>query len=196
MIRRIYAALCAAVAVVAVFGVLAFQQRTVAPTATGTPVVMARTASGALVPVTTAPSTVHATTSSSGVATQSADATAGGTGSAVVYVKNANGNFVPVGKSAAATLGPGRSRDEELVMSLLRHSFTAMGTDCGLVVSAAPSDMAMAHRAIGAALSELTALERALSRFDASSGLSTPERGKRIMGRGRRAPIPRCEGRG
>lgn len=102
MIRRIYAALCAAVAVVAVFGVLAFQQRTVAPTATGTPVVMARTASGALVPVTTTPSTVHATTSSSGVATQSAAATAGGTGSAVVYVKNAQGNFVPVGSSPAA----------------------------------------------------------------------------------------------
>ena len=57
-------------------------------------------------------------------------------------------------------------------MSLLRHSFTAMGTDCGLVVNAAPSDMAIAHRAIGAALAELTALERALSRFDASSGLS------------------------
>jgi hypothetical protein len=101
MIRRIYAALCAAVAVVAVFGVLAFQQRPVAPSATGTPVVMARTASGALVPVTTAPSTVHATTSSSGVATQSAAATTGGTGSAVVYVKNAKGNFVPVGSSAA-----------------------------------------------------------------------------------------------
>ena len=47
-----------------------------------------------------------------------------------------------------------------------------MGTDCGLVVSAAPPDTAMARRAIGAALSELTALERALSRFDASSGLS------------------------
>ncbi len=105
MIRRIYAALCAAVAVVAVFGVLAFQQRAVAPTATGTPVVMARTASGALVPVTTAPSTVHATTSSSGVATQSA-AAGGGTGSAVLYVKNAKGSFVPVGKSPAATQAP------------------------------------------------------------------------------------------
>ena len=57
-------------------------------------------------------------------------------------------------------------------MSLLRHSFTGMGTDCGLVVSAAPSDTAMARRAIGAALAELTALERALSRFDANSGLS------------------------
>jgi FAD:protein FMN transferase len=57
-------------------------------------------------------------------------------------------------------------------MSLLRHSFTAMGTDCGLVVSAAPSDTAIARCAIGAALAELTALERALSRFDANSGLS------------------------
>ena len=104
MIRRIYAAFCAAVAVVAVFGVLAFQQRSLAPTATGTQVV-ARTASGALVPVTTAPSTVHATTSSSGVPTQSATA-GGGTGSAVLYVKNATGSFVPVGKSAAATPAP------------------------------------------------------------------------------------------
>ena len=102
MIRRIYAALCAAVAVVAVFGVLAFQQRTLAPTATGTPVVMARTASGGLVPVTTGPSTVHATTSSSGVATQPAPA-GGGTGSAVLYVKTAKGSFVPVGKSPAAS---------------------------------------------------------------------------------------------
>ena len=57
-------------------------------------------------------------------------------------------------------------------MSLLRHSFSAMGADCGIVVNAAPSDMAIAHRAIAAALAELTALERALSRFDASSGLS------------------------
>ena len=105
MIRRMSAGLCAAVAVLAVFGVLAFQQRTVARTATGTPVVMARTASGALVPVTTAPSTVHATTSSSGVATQSATAAAG-TGSAVLYVKNANGSFVPVGKSPAAAPAP------------------------------------------------------------------------------------------
>jgi hypothetical protein len=105
MIRRLYAALCAAVAVVAVFGVLAFQQRTLAPTATGTQVVMARNASGALVPVTTAPSAVHATTSSSGVATQPATAAAG-TGSAVLYVKNANGRFVPVGKSAAVTSAP------------------------------------------------------------------------------------------
>ena len=47
-----------------------------------------------------------------------------------------------------------------------------MGTDCALVVSAAPSDAATARRAIGAALSELAALERALSRFDASSDLS------------------------
>ncbi len=57
-------------------------------------------------------------------------------------------------------------------MSLQRHTFSAMGTDCGLVVTAAQSDTAMARRAIGAALTELSALERALSRFDASSGLS------------------------
>ena len=105
MIRRVYAALCAAFAVVAVFGVLAFQQRTLAPTATATPVVMARSASGALVPVTTGPPTVHATTSSSGVPTQSATA-GGGTGSAVLYVKNASGSFVPVGKSTAASPAP------------------------------------------------------------------------------------------
>jgi FAD:protein FMN transferase len=58
------------------------------------------------------------------------------------------------------------------MMLLHRHAFTAMGTDCALAVSAAPSDTANARRAIGAALAELEALERALSRFDASSGLS------------------------
>jgi FAD:protein FMN transferase len=58
------------------------------------------------------------------------------------------------------------------MMLLHRHAFTAMGTDCALVVSAAPSDTANARRAIGVALAELEALERALSRFDASSGLS------------------------
>lgn len=53
-----------------------------------------------------------------------------------------------------------------------RHTFTAMGTECGLVVSAKPSDAARARRAIGAALAELAAAERALSRFDEGSGLS------------------------
>jgi FAD:protein FMN transferase len=53
-----------------------------------------------------------------------------------------------------------------------RHTFTAMGTECALVVSAGPSDAARARRAIGAALTELAAAERALSRFDAASGLS------------------------
>jgi hypothetical protein len=100
MIRRIYAGISAAVAVIAVFGVLAFTQRPAAPTATGSTFVMARTANGSLVPVSTAPSTVHATTSSSGVATQS-PAAGGGTGSAVVYVKNAKGSFVPVRSSPA-----------------------------------------------------------------------------------------------
>jgi FAD:protein FMN transferase len=53
-----------------------------------------------------------------------------------------------------------------------RHTFTAMGTECALVVSARPSDAARAHRAIRAALTELAAAERALSRFDAGSALS------------------------
>ena len=101
MIRRIYAALCAAVAVVAVFGVLAFQQRTLAPTATGTPVVMARTASGA-------PGARHYSPLNGARhhfqfrrRDAASDATAAGTGSAVLYVKNASGGFVPVGSSPA-----------------------------------------------------------------------------------------------
>jgi FAD:protein FMN transferase len=57
-------------------------------------------------------------------------------------------------------------------MVLHRRAFTAMGTDCALVVNAAPPDEANAGRAIDLALAELEALERALSRFDASSGLS------------------------
>jgi thiamine biosynthesis lipoprotein len=57
-------------------------------------------------------------------------------------------------------------------MVLHRHAFAAMGTDCALVVHAAPRDEANARRAIDLALAELEALERALSRFDASSGLS------------------------
>jgi hypothetical protein len=100
MIRRIYAGISAAVAVIAVFGVLAFTQRPAAPTATSTTVVMARTANGLLVPVSVAPSSVHATTSSSGVATQS-PAAGRGIASPVVYVKNAKGSYVPVGTSPA-----------------------------------------------------------------------------------------------
>ena len=56
--------------------------------------------------------------------------------------------------------------------TLVRQSFTAMGTECAVVVSAAPSDAALSRRAIGAALSEIAASERTLSRFDAGSDLS------------------------
>jgi thiamine biosynthesis lipoprotein len=56
--------------------------------------------------------------------------------------------------------------------STLRHTFTAMGSECAVVVSAAPSNAARAGRAISAALTELATAEKALSRFDESSGLS------------------------
>lgn len=103
MMRRIWAAIAAAWAVIAVFGVLALTQRPAVSGTSGTTVVMARTASGTLVPTTTS-TAVHATTSSSAVA---APATTGGgpnvTGSgAVLYVKNPNGTFVPVSSSPAA----------------------------------------------------------------------------------------------
>jgi anti-sigma-K factor RskA len=100
MIRRIAAGISAAVAVIAVFAVLAFAQRPTTPPAIGTTVVMARTANGSLVPVATTPPAVHATTSSSGVSTQPTTAV-GGTGSAVVYVKTAKGTYVPLGRSPA-----------------------------------------------------------------------------------------------
>jgi FAD:protein FMN transferase len=58
------------------------------------------------------------------------------------------------------------------MLTILRHTFTAMGTECALVVSAVPSDAVLARRSIGAALTELAVAERALSRFDANSGLT------------------------
>jgi hypothetical protein len=97
MMRRIWAGIAATWAVIAIFVVLAASQRPAFPVA-GTAVVMARTASGALVPVTPTSSAVHATTSSSRVAT-------GGSvvaGQAVTYVKTANGSFVPVSSAAPA----------------------------------------------------------------------------------------------
>ena len=91
MIQRIWAAIAATLAVVAVFVVLAVSQRP--PTVAGTSVVMTRTASGQLVPVANGSNGVHATTSSSTVA-------AGG--QAVTYVKTANGNLVPITSSTSA----------------------------------------------------------------------------------------------
>ena len=93
MMRQVWAAIATAWAVMAVFVVLAFSQRATLPAATGTGVVMARSASGGLVPVATGTGTgvVHATTSSSVVAP------AGGAGGqAVTYVKTAAGTLVPV----------------------------------------------------------------------------------------------------
>jgi len=56
--------------------------------------------------------------------------------------------------------------------TVLRHTFTAMGTDCAIVAGAAVPDAPLARRAIGRALIELKAQERALSRFDERSALS------------------------
>ena len=103
MMRQVWAAIATAWAVMAVFVVLAFSQRATLPAATGTGVVMARSASGGLVPVATGTGAVHATTSSSVVAP------AGGPGGqAVTYVKTAAGTLVPV-TSAGSTVPVTRS---------------------------------------------------------------------------------------
>lgn len=103
MMRRIWAGIAAAWAVIAVFGVLALTQRPTVTGTAGTTVVMTRTATGTLVPTTTS-TAVHATTSSSGVAAPAASV--GGTNAtgsgAVLYVKNPNGTFVPVSSAPAA----------------------------------------------------------------------------------------------
>ena len=91
MMRRIWAGIAATWAVIAIFVVLAASQAP-ALKGGGTAVVMARTATGALVPVTPGSATVHATTSTSTVASSGST----GGGQAVTYVKTANGTFVPV----------------------------------------------------------------------------------------------------
>jgi hypothetical protein len=69
MMRRVWAATCTAFAVVAVFAVLAVTHRPPVTSASGAgPVVLVRTAGGALVPVPLAGGGVHATTQSSPVA--------------------------------------------------------------------------------------------------------------------------------
>jgi hypothetical protein len=66
MMRRIWAAVCTAFAVVAVFAVLAVTHRQpVTSAAAGSQVVLVRSATGALVPVTLPAAGVHATTQSS-----------------------------------------------------------------------------------------------------------------------------------
>jgi thiamine biosynthesis lipoprotein len=55
---------------------------------------------------------------------------------------------------------------------LQRQSFRAMGTICGLGATADRRDVFFARRALEAAHAEVTACERALSRFEAGSDLS------------------------
>jgi len=56
--------------------------------------------------------------------------------------------------------------------TLRRHEFRAMGTECSICVAFPIWEAAPARRAIEAALAEVAAQERALSRFDPSSDLS------------------------
>jgi hypothetical protein len=92
MMRRVWAAVLTALAVVGVFLVLAVSQRQAAPSQPQ--VVLTRTASGALVPMTTAPSgSVHGTTQTSPAAA--------GTTQAASYVQTSSGQLVPVASSTA-----------------------------------------------------------------------------------------------
>jgi hypothetical protein len=85
MMRRVWAAVCTAFAVVAVFAVLAVTHRqSITSAATGSQVVLVRSASGALVPATLPGGGVHATTQSS--------PSAGGTS----FVQGPNGQITAV----------------------------------------------------------------------------------------------------
>jgi thiamine biosynthesis lipoprotein len=55
---------------------------------------------------------------------------------------------------------------------LEHHAFHAMGTSCGIGVTTTLAELPTAHRAIAAAVAEVSACELALSRFDAESELS------------------------
>ena len=55
---------------------------------------------------------------------------------------------------------------------LEHHAFPAMGTACGVGVTTGLRELGAAHRAIAAAVIEVAACERALSRFDPGSELS------------------------
>ena len=58
------------------------------------------------------------------------------------------------------------------MMTLLRHRFDAMGTTCSVAVTTPVWAGARARVAVEAALAEVAAQERALSRFDPASELS------------------------
>ena len=55
---------------------------------------------------------------------------------------------------------------------LEHHAFHAMGTSCGVGATTMLAELPTAHRAIAAAVAEVSACELALSRFDAESELS------------------------
>jgi thiamine biosynthesis lipoprotein len=59
-----------------------------------------------------------------------------------------------------------------MTSQMQRQSFRAMGTICGVAATAGPPNVFLARRALIAAQAEVTACERALSRFDAGSDLS------------------------
>ena len=72
-----------------------------------------------------------------------------------------------VGQRPRPSPPPGRP------MRLLEHhTFRAMGTTCAVGVTTTLAELPAAHRAIGAAVGEVSACERALSRFAAESDLS------------------------
>jgi FAD:protein FMN transferase len=58
------------------------------------------------------------------------------------------------------------------MMTMIRQEFEAMGTHCSVVVSAPVWETARARRVLDAAMAEVAAQERALSRFDRESDLS------------------------
>jgi thiamine biosynthesis lipoprotein len=57
-------------------------------------------------------------------------------------------------------------------MTLVRRTFSAMGTSCELAVAASPEDEPQAQRALGAGLVEVETCERVLTRFNPTSDLS------------------------
>ncbi len=99
MMQRIWAAIAAAWAAIAIFAVLVVAQPARPTTASN--VVMTRAANGQLVPVAGGTG-VHAVTSSSGVAAP------GGT-PAVTYVKTSTGKFVPVSSNSTSAFAVTRS---------------------------------------------------------------------------------------
>ena len=101
MMQRIWAGIIATWAVIAIFAVLAFSQRPPAPASSG--VVLARSASGKLVPVAPSAGVSHATTGSSSVAA------GGATGQPVTYVKTTSGSYVPVSSTSTTAAAVTRS---------------------------------------------------------------------------------------